>query len=127
MSVSNLLTDHIYVGQSVVYTSTFCASSAAEKTVTKMQTMNRITKKILKMKNFKNFCENCANIGIKIPLFTKMRFIQNHILRYNLSYSEARVLKFGKCMQRKCTKNSQEEEFLFFYFCLLSRFLFVFL
>ena len=37
--------------------------------------------------------------------------IQNHILQYNLSYNEARVLKFGKYMQRKSTKDSQEAEF----------------
>ena len=37
--------------------------------------------------------------------------IQNHILQYNLSYSDARVLKFGKYMQRKSTKDSQEAEF----------------
>ena len=37
--------------------------------------------------------------------------IQNHILQYNLSYSDSRVLKFGKYMQRKCTKDSQEAEF----------------
>ena len=38
------------------------------------------------------------------PFFTKMRSIQNHTLQYNLSYSEARVLKFGKCMQKKVQK-----------------------
>ena len=31
--------------------------------------------------------------------------IQNHILQYNLSYNEARVLKFGKYIQRKSTKD----------------------
>ena len=67
--------------------------------VTKIQTMNRITKKSWRW----NF-------------FAKMWFIQNHILPYNLSYSEARVLKFGKCMQKKSTKNSQEAEFWIFDF-----------
>ena len=56
------------------------------------------------MKIFENFGQNWANFYKKCPFFTKMRFIQNHILRYNLSYSEARVLQFGKCMQKKYKK-----------------------
>ena len=63
------------------------------------------------MNNFENFGQNWANFDKKCPFFTKMRFIQNHVLRYNLSYDEARVLKFGKFMQKNSTKNSQEAEF----------------
>ena len=80
------------------------------KIATKMQTVNKITQKILKMKLFENLGQNWANFDKKCPFFTKFRFIQNHILQYNLSYSEARVLKFGKCIQRKITKKSQEAE-----------------
>ena len=35
-------------------------------------------------------------------------------MRYNLSYSEARVLKFGKCMQRKVQKVHRKQNFEFF-------------
>ena len=41
------------------------------KIVTKMQTMNRITKKILKMKNFENFGQNWANFDKKCPFLQK--------------------------------------------------------
>ena len=39
------------------------------KLVTKMQTMNRITKKILKMTNFENLGQNWANFDKKMPFF----------------------------------------------------------
>ena len=65
---------------------------------------------------FWKFWSKLGKFRQKMPFFTKMRFIQNHILRYNLSYSEATVLKFGKCMQKKSTKNSQEAEFWIFDF-----------
>ena len=45
----------------------------------------------------------------KMPFFTKMWFIQNYILQHNLSYSEARVLKFGKCMHKKVQKIHRNE------------------
>ena len=41
------------------------------KIVTKMQTMKRITKKILKMKNFENFGQNWANFDKKCPFLQK--------------------------------------------------------
>ena len=41
------------------------------KIVTKMQTMNRITKKILKMKDFENFGQNWANFDKKCPFLQK--------------------------------------------------------
>ena len=75
-----------------------------------MQTMNRITKQILKMKFFENLSQNMVNFDKKY-IFTKMRFIQNNIFRYNLSQNGARDLKFGECMQKKITKNLQGAEF----------------
>ena len=41
------------------------------KIVTKMQTMNRITKEILKMKNFENFGQNWANFDQKCLFLQK--------------------------------------------------------
>ena len=41
------------------------------KIVTKMQIMNRITQKILKMKNFENFGQNWANFDKKCPFLQK--------------------------------------------------------
>ena len=41
------------------------------KIVTKMQTMKRITKKILKMKSFENFGQNWANFDKKCPFLQK--------------------------------------------------------
>ena len=66
------------------------------KFVSKMQTMNRITTKILKMKNVENFGQNWANFNKKCLFLTKIQFIQNDILRYNLSYSEAIAIKYKK-------------------------------
>ena len=45
------------------------------KIVSKMQTMNRITTKILKMKNVESFGQNLAKFDKKKPFFTKLRFI----------------------------------------------------
>ena len=42
------------------------------KIVKKMQTMNRITKKFLKMKIFENFGHNWTNFDKKYLFFTKM-------------------------------------------------------
>ena len=63
------------------------------------------------MKHFENFGQNWANFDKKCTFFTKLRFIKNYIFGYTLSYDEARVLKFGKCMQIKSKKISQEAEF----------------
>ena len=43
-----------------------------------------------------------------------MRLIQNLTLWYNSSYSEARVLKFGKGMQKKVQKNHRKPNFEFY-------------
>ena len=61
--------------------------------------------KILNMKSFRKFWLKLTKFGQKMPFFTKMRFIQNYIMRYNLSYNEARDMKFRECMQKKITKN----------------------
>ena len=45
--------------------------------------------KILNMKSFRKFWLKLTKFGQKMPFFTKMRFIQNYIMRYNLSYNEA--------------------------------------
>ena len=58
------------------------------------------SQKNLEYEEFLKFWSKLGKVRQKMPFFTKMRFIQNHILRYNLSYSEARVLKFGKYMDR---------------------------
>ena len=50
-------------------------------------------------------------ISTKNAFFTKMWFAQNYILRYNLRYNEARVLKFGKCMQKKVQKVHRKQNF----------------
>ena len=70
------------------------------KNITKVKTIDRITKN-LDDENFWKFWSKLGKFRQKMPFFTKLRFIQNHILRYNLSYSDARVLKYGKCMQKK--------------------------
>ena len=57
----------------------------ATKIVTKMQNMGKITKIIIDMKCFENFGQNSANLDKKFHFLTKMQFIQNFILRYNLS------------------------------------------
>ena len=46
-----------------------------------------------------------------MPFFTKLRFIQNYILRYNLSQNEARDMKFGECYAEKIKKKTWEAEF----------------
>ena len=55
------------------------------KIVAKMLNMNKITKQILKMKFFENFGQNLANFDKKCHFLQKMWFIQNYILRYDLT------------------------------------------
>ena len=72
-------------------------------------------KKSLRWNIFK-FRSKFGKFWQKMPSVTKMQCIENHILQYNLSYSKARVVKFGKCMQKKSRKNSQEVQFWTFDF-----------
>ena len=64
------------------------------------------------MKIFENLVK-IEQISTKMPSFlqkgdlSKITFCKLH-LSYKLSYIEARVLKFGKRMQKKSTKHSQE-------------------
>ena len=83
------------------------------KNVTKMRTMNRITKKIFEDEKFLKILLKLGKFRQKIPFCTKMRFTKTHILQYNSSYSEARFLKFGKSMQEKVQKIHRKRNFEF--------------
>ena len=69
------------------------------------------SQKNLENENIGKFWLLLTKFRQKVPCFTKMRFIQNYILRYNLSQNEARGMKFGESLQKKITKNLQEAEF----------------
>ena len=48
------------------------------KIVTKMQTMNRITQKILKMKDFEKFGQNWTNFDKKCPFYKNAIYSKSH-------------------------------------------------
>ena len=62
------------------------------------------------MKIYKNLVK-IGQVLPKKPFFTKKRFIQNYILRYNLGQNEARDMKFGEYMQKKITKTYKKRNF----------------
>ena len=68
------------------------------KIATKVHTMYRITKEYWRW-IFLKILVKIRPISTKMTFFTKVRFNQNHIFCYILSYSEARVLKFVKSIQ----------------------------
>ena len=74
------------------------------------------SQKNLEDEKFWKFWSKLCKLWKKMSFSTKLRFIQKHVLLYNLSYSNTRVLKFGRCMQKKSTKNLQKGKIWIFDF-----------
>ena len=90
------------------------------KIVSKMQTINRITKKILKIKIFENFCQNWANFDKKCDLF-KITFCVITWARMKLE-----TLNLVSVCRKKLQKTYKERNFEFLIFSLFIAILVIF-